>query len=136
MTNAALLTPPAFVGRTGRLLSTLLLITGAPGIGAAVVAAPAHAQEPAAVVEMTETLAFEPAQITVRAGDTVEWRNPSALPHTVTADPERVADPENVQLPEGAEPFDSGDIPPGETFRYTFEVPGQYRYVCPTRHRA
>lgn len=93
----------------------------------------AHATEhaePAAVVEMTDELTFEPARITVRAGDTVEWRNPSRVPHTVTADPAKAQDPEHVQLPEGAETFDSGVVQPEETFRYTFEVPGQYQYFC------
>lgn len=30
--------------------------------------------------------------------------------------------------PEGAAPFDSGDIYPGQTWSFTFTVPGQYAY--------
>jgi plastocyanin len=44
--------------------------------------------------------------VTVRAGETVEWKNTDAtMWHSVTADPERVAKPSNVALPAGATPF-------------------------------
>lgn len=85
---------------------------------------------PARTVRMTAQGRFEPAQITIRAGDQVEWRNDTSHPHTVTANPERAANPAHVVLPEGAEPFDSGEIAPGASFSYTFEVPGTYIYVC------
>ncbi len=85
----------------------------------------------AAVVEMTDKLKFVPARITIEAGQTVLWKNePSELPHTVTADPERAKDPKNVQLPEGAEPFDSGELKPGDSYTRTFSVPGKYTYFC------
>jgi plastocyanin len=85
-------------------------------------------ERPAATVDMTDR--FDPARVTVRVGQTVEWTNSSEMVHTVTADPEKAADRDNVRLPEAAQTFDSGDIEPGETFRHTFTVPGSYRYVC------
>lgn len=85
---------------------------------------------PAAAVEMTNALTFEPAEITIRAGESVRWTNPSDVPHTVTADASKAADPAHVVLPDGAEPFDSGMIDPGGAFTHTFEVPGRYRYFC------
>ncbi len=84
----------------------------------------------AAAVDMTPALTFEPAEITVRVGDKVAWRNRTLLTHTVTADPRIGADPANVTLPEGAEPFNSAAITAGQIFRYTFTVPGTYRYLC------
>ncbi len=84
----------------------------------------------AATVDMTPALTFEPAGITVRVGDKVEWRNTSDLVHTVTADPLIAADVSNVELPEGARPFNSAAIPAGQVFRHTFTVPGTYRYLC------
>lgn len=90
----------------------------------------AEQEQAAATVEMTNSLRFVPSEITVRVGDTVEWRNTSQLVHTVTADPSLANDPDHVQLPDGAETFNSGNIPPGETFRHTFEVAGTYEYVC------
>lgn len=87
-------------------------------------------EDVAAVVEMTNSLEYIPSQITVRVGDTVEWRNTSDLVHTVTADPSLARNEEHVQLPPGAEEFNSGDIPPGESFRHTFETAGMYEYFC------
>ncbi len=84
----------------------------------------------AATVDMTLALTFEPAVITVRVGDKVEWRNRTLLTHTVTADPRITADASNMELPEGARPFNSAAIPAGQVFRYTFTVPGTYRYLC------
>ncbi len=84
----------------------------------------------AATVDLTPALTFEPAGITVRVGDKVEWRNRTLLTHTVTADPRIVADATNVELPEGARPFNSAAIPAGQVFRYTFTVAGTYRYLC------
>ncbi len=75
-------------------------------------------------------ISFEPETIRITQGQTVQWRNTSRFTHTVTADPELAADPANVQLPEGAETFDSGDIAAGEVWRRTFTTPGTYRYVC------
>ncbi len=82
------------------------------------------------VVTMTNTLRFEPDPVRVRAGQTVVWRNTSQVIHTVTADPDRAARPENVRLPEGAATFDSGDLRPGDVYRRTFTVPGEYGYIC------
>jgi len=85
-----------------------------------------------AVVDMTSTLNFDPASVTIRAGETVLWRNRSLFAHTVTFDPDKAADPAHVLLPDGAEPFASGDIPAGEVYARKFTVPGTYRYTCLT----
>ena len=81
------------------------------------------------VIGMTE-LQFVPRQITIKIGQTVTWKNTSEVLHTVTADPRLAQNPNHVQLPSGVEPFNSGDLPPGATFRYTFRVPGAYQYFC------
>lgn len=78
---------------------------------------------------------FEPAALTVAAGATVTWGFASAG-HNVCCRPE---DHERVALPDGAEPFASYGpdespegtiVPRGKTYEYTFEVPGEYTYVC------
>jgi plastocyanin len=74
---------------------------------------------------------FVPGKLTIRAGQSIEWSNTATLEtHTVTADPKLVRKSENVALPAGAEPFNSGDLRPGQVFRHTFTVPGTYRYFC------
>jgi plastocyanin len=50
--------------------------------------------------------------------------------HTVTADPDEAFKNNSVKLPDGASTFDSGHLDPEETFEYTFEVAGTYRYFC------
>jgi plastocyanin len=84
----------------------------------------------AATVEMTNGLSFSPVTLTVEVGDVIEWRNRSFFTHTVTADPKLAKDATHVELPQGARPFDSGDVSPGEIFRLALEVPGRYRYFC------
>lgn len=83
--------------------------------------------------------AFKPAELTVAVGETVVWRNTSTRAHSVTA--------YGSQLPDGAAYFATGGygseraareawdgrngaIANGETYEYTFEVPGEYGYFC------
>lgn len=88
-------------------------------------------------VEGTDIPTFEAA-----AGDTVVWANSGSRNHTVTG--------YDGGIPEGAEYFASGGfdneqaardawansidgggvVKPGETYEHTFEVPGDYYYVC------
>ena len=114
---------PAVASRTARVgLAAIVLSISAM--------AAAAQSEPAATVRMTGDLMFEPPTVTVPAGSTVRWENTSSVPHTATADPSQAADPEHVELPEGAEPFDSGIIQPGGSYSHTFTVPGRYQYFC------
>lgn len=83
-----------------------------------------------AEVTMTEDLRYAPSSIRIRAGESVVWRNTSSVVHTVTAEPDRASRPGSVRLPGDAEPFDSGEMRPGETFARTFDEPGEYVYFC------
>jgi plastocyanin len=89
------------------------------------------AARPAIVVEMLDNPpSFQPVRTTIKAGDTVEWKNVGAQLHHVTTDPSAVLKKGDVTSPPGAKPFDSGFLKPGETFSETFSVPGIYRYTC------
>ena len=77
--------------------------------------------------------AFEPEEVEVTVGGTVEWYFASAG-HNVTSHPDAHNKCEN---PEGAEPFKSyegdnhlsiNDV--DSTYSHTFETPGEYTYVC------
>ena len=92
---------------------------------------PAYGPPPtdvAALVIANTNLKFEPSQIAVHVGDTVEWRNQSPFSHSVTDDPAWAHGEGDAILPPGAAPFNSGLIPKGEVFRHAFTVPGTYRY--------
>jgi len=81
-------------------------------------------------VGMTMNLRFDPETLEIRVGDTVKWTNSTPMIHTVTGDPSKVAKPKYAQLPDGAEPFDSGFLKEGETYSKTFDTPGKYVYAC------
>lgn len=105
----------------------LLFVLAGCGLGG-----PAHRAPPpgiAQTVGMTFNR-FTEETVRIRVGETIQWRNTSPIGHTVTADPALVRNPANVQLPAGAQPFHSGNIPAGQVWQRTFTVAGTYRYVC------
>lgn len=97
-------------------------------------ASPAASPIAGAIVLMTAKIRFEPADLTIRAGETVTWRNDGTIPHTTTDDPAQnpvaTSHAEYAQLPAGAAPWNSGLLQPGQSFSYTFTVPGGYHYFC------
>jgi plastocyanin len=95
--------------------------------------APAGVDPPGAdvvIIETTDQLTFAPAHVEIRAGQTTRWRNSSVTIHTSTGDLDLAADPSSVSLPEGAPPWNSGNLSPGAVFELRLEVPGEYRYTC------
>jgi plastocyanin len=66
-----------------------------------------------AEVTMNDQLRYEPAVVTISAGQAVRWRNPSAVVYTVTTDPSKAMQAGIVRLPSGVDAFNSGDIGPG-----------------------
>jgi plastocyanin len=58
---------------------------------------------------------FSPADLTVRAGDTIVWVNKDILAHTATAR-------------NGA--FDSKVIQPGQRWKYVVKRKGDFAYTC------
>jgi plastocyanin len=73
---------------------------------------------------------FDPAHVTLSAGTTVRWTNVGDQPHDATNNPTRAMRAGDASYPAGATPFDSGMLSPGQSFTYTFTVPGTYKYVC------
>jgi YVTN family beta-propeller protein len=60
-------------------------------------------------------MAFSNPSLTIKAGQTVTWTNNDPVAHTVTSD-------------QGL--WDSGEFNRGESFSFTFKMPGQYSYHC------
>ncbi|MET9631514.1 cupredoxin family copper-binding protein [Lentzea sp. NPDC006480] len=78
--------------------------------------AAAAAQQTAQAVEIMG-YAFQPATLTINAGDTVVWTNHDTAPH-------------NVVVTNGPEKFTSPTLQQGQTYSYTFTKPGTYSYYC------
>jgi plastocyanin len=67
-------------------------------------------------------LAFQPAKVTIQAGDTVKWVNNKLAPHNVVFDSSaKNAD----KLSHKGLAFAAG-----ESFEITFTEPGEYPYYC------
>jgi len=92
----------------------------------------ALAQESQIVVMIDAPAKYRPNPLKIKVGQTVKWINTGETVHTVTADPSQAPDPTWASLPKGAEMFDSGYMNAGDTWSYTFKVPGVYRYFCLT----
>jgi plastocyanin len=121
----ARLRPPSRRSAKYRILLIALCAPALVAIGSA------WAASPAVSVKMSDTPPkFLPEKASIKVGQSVEWTNNAATLHSVDADPSMVQNAKDVVLPPGAKPFDSGFMPPGATFKYTFTVPGNYKYTC------
>jgi plastocyanin len=63
-----------------------------------------------------EGIKFNPAQVTVKSGDTVTWTNNDTVGHDVTGDSFKSGD--------------AGGLANGDTFEFTFDKAGTFDYVC------
>ncbi|MFC1988507.1 cupredoxin domain-containing protein [Chloroflexota bacterium] len=70
---------------------------------------------PAQIEVSIESSAFNPASLNIPVGTTIVWYNNDSDTHTVTAR-------NNF--------FDSRNLAPGDTFEYTFPLPGAFEYYC------
>ena len=93
--------------RHGRLLLAVLLSVP---VGAAYPQA-----GPGVHTVSMEAVRFSPAELQVRVGDTIEWRNADPFPHNATAR-------------NGS--FHSGDIGPGQSWRFRAGQKGRFAYTC------
>ena len=118
-----------FAAGSDRVLVTVCVVLLAGGCASD---RPQSSGPPAAAVVTMTNFDYEPRQVRIAAGESVEWRNKSIVSgHTVTCDPSKARDAAaHVALPAGAEPFDSGKVKAKGAYRHTFTVPGRYRYFC------
>lgn len=75
---------------------------------------PAGAARADDVAVHIDNFVFEPAQLTVKAGQTVIWTNRDDIPHTVVC----------------AGKFRSKTMDTDGTFTFTFTSAGEYKYFC------
>jgi plastocyanin len=63
---------------------------------------------------MIDNFTFEPAQLTIKVGATVTWKNRDDIPHTVVS----------------AGKFRSKTLDTDDSFSFTFTSAGEYKYFC------
>lgn len=68
-----------------------------------------------------KNIQFQPNQITVKAGDTITFRNDEAVPHDVKKD--KGPGPDFESGPQGG-------MNEGDTYKLTLKKPGTYDYIC------
>ena len=61
------------------------------------------------------TTAYVPNPVNVQVGATVTWVNDDSVPHTSTS---------------SSGGWDSGNLPPGGRFNFTFRSAGSFNYLC------
>lgn len=69
-------------------------------------------------------LVFQPATVSIKSGDTVQWVNNKLPPHNVVFDV--------AHSPENAKSLSHKKLlfSPGEAFEVTFDEPGTYSFYC------
>jgi len=101
------------VNRHDRTAPRALLVVLACALGATCSAAGA-ADKPRSYTVVIEGVAYQPAELAVKRGDTVAWVNKDPFPHTVTV----------------PGTFDSHEIAAGSTWKYVARNAGTYAYIC------
>jgi plastocyanin len=93
-------------------------------------AASATAPASAVTVVHLKLLSFEPAELHVPAGSTVEWVDDNPITHTVTSGSYEVG-ADGLRTSEQADGTFDGDLAAeGDSFLHTFDAPGTYTYFC------
>jgi plastocyanin len=71
----------------------------------------AHAED---TIVTIDNFTFQPAQLTVKVGTTVTWKNHDDIPHTIVS----------------AGKFRSKTLDTDDSFSFTFAAAGDYKYFC------
>jgi plastocyanin len=100
----------------GRVASLVVVVAVALGAAPSLDGKSRAAAPPRAEVTI-DNFAFAPATLTVARGTTVKWTNKDDEPHTVVSD----RDPKL---------FKSPALDTDESFSFTFNDPGTYKYYC------
>jgi plastocyanin len=97
------------------MVSVTLRSLGRLAIAAAITlflcSACAHAED---TIVTIDNFTFQPAQLTVKVGTTVTWKNHDDIPHTVVS----------------AGKFRSKTLDTDDSFTFTFTAAGEYKYFC------
>jgi plastocyanin len=78
--------------------------------------APQAEGEGGGAVVTLQNIKFNPAEVTIKVGNSVTWTNDDSVGHDVNGD--------------GFSSGDPGGLQGGDTFQHTFDTAGSFDYVC------
>ena len=122
-----------------RIIVRIAIVVAALAVAAslALLPDPAKAAGNLSVIQMADKQPFfAPEKVAIKVGDTVKWVNGGETVHSVSTSVANAQNSKDTSMPKGATAFDSGFIPPGGDYSYTFTVPGTYRYFCLPHEKA
>lgn len=119
--RSAAFTVRASLGRLGKAAGTAAVAVAA----SALLAGGAMAQE-VLLGANGGVLVFEPSEFTVKAGDTITFKNNAGYPHNVVFDEDEVPSGVDATKISQEEYLNA----PGETYSVTLTVPGTYSFYC------
>ena len=90
---------------------------------------PSESSDSAGPTVSTKLLAYEPEELTVKAGTTVTWTVSDNIGHTATTGSFEVGG-DGLRTSENPDGVLDQPIGPGEDATFTFEEPGTYTYYC------
>ena len=80
------------------------------------------------------TVGFDPVGLLIEPGDTVRWVCEANVHSASAYHPDN--DNHSLRIPDGAAPWASGYLQPGEHFAVTLTVPGSYDFYCTPHEEA
>lgn len=86
----------------------------------------AHADTTVKLGADTGALVFDPASVTIKAGDSVTFRNNAGFPHNIVFDEDAVPSGVNADALSHEDYLNA----PGETYSVKLTAPGEYGYYC------
>jgi len=96
------------------MLFATLRNAGVRLVVAALMTSQIHAARCEELSVMIDNFTFEPAQLTVKTGTTVTWKNRDDIPHTIVS----------------AGKFRSKTLDTDDSYSFTFTTAGDYTYFC------
>jgi plastocyanin len=86
----------------------------------------AHADTTVKLGADSGALVFDPASVTIKAGDSVTFRNNAGFPHNIVFDEDAVPSGVNAEALSHEDYLNA----PGETYSVKLTAPGEYGYYC------
>ena len=118
--------PPSSPHHQKNKINNSLLKGAAAGVAGLALTLAAHADATVNLGADSGALVFDPASVTIKAGDTLTFRNNAGFPHNIVFDEDAVPSGVNAEALSHEDYLNA----PGETYSVKLTAPGEYTYYC------